>query len=150
VLDEPPTEVRFTFDAPLLDDTDTISINDHDGNVVSSIHPKPQGDSVAIPWPVGTPAGTYQVAYRVVCGDGHPVVGAINLTLSAAAAGPTSAASTSTASAPSAATPAAGDAAPPASGSPLVVVAGAVVLGAAVIAVAAVLITRRRTTPTHT
>jgi methionine-rich copper-binding protein CopC len=153
VLDTAPTEVRLTFDSTLLDDTDTISINDENGNVVSSIHPKPEGDSVAIPWPAGTPAGTYQVAYRVVCGDGHPVVGAINVTLTAAAAGASndasaaaSAAASSAASIPSAppSPSMAAEPAAPSSGLPLPLVASALVLAAAAVATAAVLVRRRR------
>jgi methionine-rich copper-binding protein CopC len=154
VLDVPPPEVRFTFDAPLLQDTDTISINDANGNVVKSIHPTPEGDSVAIPWPEGTTPGDYQVAYRVVCGDGHPVIGAINLTVkgsapaagaataSAAAAGTTSPAPTA------AATPvAASDAPASSSGSAMPLIIGAAVLAAAVVALIVALVARRRGTP---
>jgi methionine-rich copper-binding protein CopC len=151
VLDAPPTEIRLTFDSTLLDDTDTISINDENGNVVSSIHPKPEGDSVAIPWPAGTPAGTYQVAYRVVCGDGHPVVGAMNVTLTAAAANTASAvsaASMAPAPAPAPAPPspaaAATNPAAPAPGIPLPLVASVLALAAAAAATVAVVVTRRR------
>ena len=159
VLAVPPPEVRFTFDAPLLQDTDTISINDSEGNVVKSIHPTPEGDSVAIPWPEGTAPGEYQVAYRVVCGDGHPVIGAINLTVNgsapAASAAPASstaaAASTQTAATtpatPEATTAAASDAPASSSTSMLPIIIGAAVLGAAVIALIVALVARRGGTP---
>jgi methionine-rich copper-binding protein CopC len=149
VLETPPAEVRLTFDTPLLDDTDTISINDENGNVVKSIHPKPEGDSVAIPWPAGTPAGTYQVAYRVVCGDGHPVVGAISVTVNSASVADIAPATSS----PTAAALAANETAAPPSNSPptsdssLPLITGAVVLVAAVIVLIVALL-RRRGTPT--
>ena len=155
VLAVPPPEVRFTFDAPLLQDTDTISINDSEGNVVKSIHPTPEGDSVAIPWPEGTAPGQYQVAYRVVCGDGHPVIGAINLTVNgsapAASAAPASSAAATAPSPPAAtaaATPvAASDASTSSSGSLTPLIIGAAVLGAAVVALIVALVARRGGSP---
>ena len=155
VLAVPPPEVRFTFDAPLLQDTDTISINDSEGNVVKSIHPTPEGDSVAIPWPEGTAPGQYQVAYRVVCGDGHPVIGAINLTVNgsapAASAAPASSAAAAAPSQPAAtaaATPvAASDASTSSSGSLTPLIIGAAVLGAAVVALIVALVARRGGSP---
>jgi methionine-rich copper-binding protein CopC len=159
VLAVPPPEVRLTFDSTLLDDTDTISINDENGNVVKSIHPKPEGSSVAIPWPEGTKPGTYQVAYRVVCGDGHPVVGAMSITITGGASTTTSSssavsptgASPASASSPIASTAAvaadSGDATPPAggtSGSPTALIAGAAILGAGVVALVVAVMARRR------
>ena len=157
----PPPEVRFTFDAPLLQDTDTISINDSEGNVVKSIHPTPEGDSVAIPWPEGTAPGQYQVAYRVVCGDGHPVIGAINLTVngsapaasaapasSAAAVAAPSQAETVTSATPAASAVAASDAPASSSSSMMPIIVGAAVLGAAAIALIVALVARRGGTPT--
>ena len=161
VLAVPPPEVRFTFDAPLLQDTDTISINDSEGNVVKSIHPTPEGDSVAIPWPEGTAPGEYQVAYRVVCGDGHPVIGAINLTVngsapaasaapasSAAAGAAPSQAATVTSATPAASAIAASDAPASSSSSMMPIIVGAAVLGAAAIALIVALVARRGGTPT--
>ncbi len=147
VLEAPPAEVRLTFDSTLLDDTDTISINDNNGNVVKSIHPKPEGDSVAIPWPEGTAPGVYQVAYRVVCGDGHPVVGALSLTINGsgpavgAAAAPAAAASTNASAVAIAVDqpPASGP-----SGSIVPIVAGAAVVGAAAVTLIVALLARRR------
>jgi methionine-rich copper-binding protein CopC len=170
VLAGPPPEVRLTFDSTLLDDTDTISINDENGNVVKSIHPKPEGSSVAIPWPEGTKPGTYQVAYRVVCGDGHPVVGAMSITITGGASTTTanSSAVSPTVESPTGTSPASpsspagstaaiaadsGDATPPAggtSGSPMALIAGAAILGAGVIALVVAVMTRRRGTASPT
>ena len=133
VLAAPPSEVVFTFDAPLLPDTPTVSINDADGQVVSSIHPAPDGDSVSIPWPTGTSPGDYQVAFRVVCADGEPLVGAIPLTISDS--GDAASASTATAAPPTAA-PVADSVATPAKGLPVAAILAvvAVIVGIAVVA----------------
>ena len=90
-LAEPPTSIVLTFNEALIPDVDSVSINDEFGNVVASQSITPDGAELRVPWPSGLPAGTYQVAYRVVSGDGHPVVGAINFTIAGPGAAPSSA-----------------------------------------------------------
>jgi len=80
-LSAPPATVTLTFDEDLLADTETISINDENGNVVASQQATPSGSTVSVPWPADLASGTYQVAFRVVSGDGHPVMGAITFTI---------------------------------------------------------------------
>ena len=75
-----PQSVVLTFNEALIPEVDSVSINDADGNVVASQRVQPDGPTITVPWPSGLPAGSYQVAYRVVSGDGHPVVGAIMFT----------------------------------------------------------------------
>ncbi|CAB4626618.1 unannotated protein [freshwater metagenome] len=70
----------FTFDENLLPDLDTISINNDQGVNVTSQQVEPVGNTLSMPWPTTIEAGTYQVAYRIVSGDGHPVTGAISFT----------------------------------------------------------------------
>ena len=95
-LDLPPATVSFTFDEPLLPGTQTISINDENGNVIATESASPDGVTISVPWPAVASTGEFQVAYRVVSGDGHPVTGAIMLTIrgaptsSSSAAAPTS------------------------------------------------------------
>jgi methionine-rich copper-binding protein CopC len=84
VLATAPSQVVFTFDENLLPDLDTISINNEQGVNVTSKQVEPVANTLTMPWPVGTPAGTYQVAYRIVSGDGHPVTGAITFTIGSA------------------------------------------------------------------
>ncbi len=84
VLDSAPGLVSFTFDEPLLAGTDTISINDDQGNVIVSVDATVEGSTISAPWPVGTGPGDFQIAYRVVSDDGHPVTGAIMVTIAAA------------------------------------------------------------------
>ena len=90
-LDAPPTSVSFTFDEPLLPGTETISINDENGNVIATQSASPDGATISVTWPADAGTGVFQVAYRVVSGDGHPVTGAITLTIISA---PTSSIST--------------------------------------------------------
>lgn len=85
VLEAAPTEIVLEFAEELLDDAETISINTAEGTNVSSVKVQPEGNQVSAPWPADLPAGEYQVAYRVVSADGHPVSGAINFTITAAA-----------------------------------------------------------------
>lgn len=47
--------------------------------------PSARGNSVAAPWPSGSPNGTYTVSYRVVAADGHPITGEVTFRLNAAA-----------------------------------------------------------------
>lgn len=81
VLASAPAEVSFTFDEDLLPGVDTIAISDADGKVVSSVKVEPDGNVIAAPWPTGLADGTYQAAYRIVSADGHPVTGAILVTI---------------------------------------------------------------------
>jgi hypothetical protein len=87
----------LTFDEDLLPGTDTISVNDDAGNVIATAAVEPEGATISMPWPAEATSGTYQVAFRVVSGDGHPVTGAISLTVSgqpAASGSPSSGAGT--------------------------------------------------------
>ena len=88
ILNEPPQSVVLTFDEALIPEVDSISINDDVGTVVASHAVEPVGSTLTVPWPAGLPDGVYQVAYRVVSGDGHPVIGAISFTVGMASAAP--------------------------------------------------------------
>ncbi|MFA7323437.1 MAG: copper resistance CopC family protein [Candidatus Nanopelagicales bacterium] len=80
VLDAAPASVAFTFDEPLLPELDTISINTDTGKNLVSARVEPVGDTLTMQWPTDIAPGTYQVAYRIVSEDGHPVTGAITFT----------------------------------------------------------------------
>jgi len=88
VLQAAPVSVTFEFDEPLLPDLDTVSINNEQGANVYSQKVAPVDSSLTIAWPATLPDGTYQVAYRVVSDDGHPVTGAISFTIAAAETSP--------------------------------------------------------------
>jgi len=83
VLPSAPTEVALTFDEDLLPGADVMALTDAQGNVIVTQPVTPDGPTVRLPWPPGLPAGEYQIGYRVVSGDGHPVDGAIVVTVNA-------------------------------------------------------------------
>ncbi|MFM8352446.1 MAG: copper resistance protein CopC [Actinomycetales bacterium] len=80
-LDGPPAVVTLVFDEDLLPGANSVAINLQDGTTAVSLPIEPKGSRVLIPWPTGLDSGAYQVAYRVVSADGHPVTGAIWLTI---------------------------------------------------------------------
>lgn len=100
-ISAPPATVTLTFDEALLADTETISINDENGNVVASQQATPEGSTVSVPWPAELTTGTFQVAYRVVSGDGHPVTGAFTFTIGGDASAAASSGAASSGAAPS-------------------------------------------------
>ena len=78
VVTEAPAAITLTFNEPLLDDADSISLNSAEGTNITSAKVQPNGSSIELPWPADLPAGEYQAAFRVVSADGHPVTGAIS------------------------------------------------------------------------
>jgi methionine-rich copper-binding protein CopC len=76
----PPADVRFTFNEDLLD-LSTVAIIDDAGSVVTSASVTPNGNEIVLPWPAELTRGTWQVSYRVVSADGHPVSGAITFSI---------------------------------------------------------------------
>lgn len=81
ILAEPPVVVTLAFDEELLPGANNLAINLQDGTTVVSVPAEPTGRQVSIPWPDELGPGSYQVAYRVVSADGHPVAGAIWFTI---------------------------------------------------------------------
>ena len=79
ILEVAPTAVTFVFDEPLLSHLDTVSINTESGVNVTSKSVKPNKNTLSMPWPIDLMPGRYQVAYRIVADDGHPVTGSITL-----------------------------------------------------------------------
>jgi methionine-rich copper-binding protein CopC len=149
VLTVAPDEVVLTFDENLLQGTNTISINDDLGNVIITTPAEPQGSTIRAPWPADLPPGTYQVAYRIVSADGHPVTGAFAFelaegTASAATVGPENTPS-ATAAARAASTAAVDSSPEPATPAVLWLAAIAAVT-VALVAVAIVAVRRRRAT----
>jgi methionine-rich copper-binding protein CopC len=86
VITAPVAAITLTFAEDLLPSTATLSINDPAGNVVSSQPVQPDGAVVSMPWPANLASGAYEIAYRVVGADGHPLLGAVRFTFEDAAA----------------------------------------------------------------
>lgn len=81
ILSTPPAQMTLTFSEDLLAGANTVSITDKTGAVVATESVEPQGPSIVMPWPSAASGGTYQVAYRVVSADGHPITGAVVITV---------------------------------------------------------------------
>ncbi|MDO8307399.1 MAG: copper resistance protein CopC [Actinomycetota bacterium] len=143
VLAAAPTAVSFTFSEALLPDTTTISVNDGDGNVIASTPVEPNGATVSAPWPADASAGTFQVAYRVVAQDGHPLTGAITVTIEAAASAPGSSAASPSPAASATQSPV-GEPAEPARGMAGALVVTVLIAVVVLAIVAAAVIWRRR------
>jgi len=150
-LSAPPASVALTFSEDLLPGVNVISINREDGTSVSVQQVEPEGPTIRAAWPAELTSGQFQVAYRVVSGDGHPITGAITFTITGSAASGGSSGSAAPAATPATtdATPvpiepgAGGEAEPePSQGAPVGAIIGLAALAAAVVAV--IVIVRRR------
>ena len=93
-----PSHVSLTFNENMQAEFTTVTVVGPDGAMWSTGPVGVEGPTVGVDLrPLG-PTGAYQVGYRVVSDDGHPVAGAIMFTLTAPGPGaevsPTPAAST--------------------------------------------------------
>ena len=140
-LDASPARVSLEFNETMQPEFSTITVVGPDGTAYQSGAPTADGRTIGTAVsPLGA-AGRYEIGYRVISEDGHPVTGSVGFTLTTA--GPAAAAPT----APAGATPAppaqAGDPAPAASVTPSPADGGMPVwpwiVGAAVLVVGGVL-----------
>ena len=131
-VDASPAEVVLEFDEPVSTRLSRVQVTGPAGDTWQTGAPEVSGSTVRQPLASLGPAGTYQVAYRVVSADGHPVSGTSSFTLTAAGTG----------TAPQQA--AAGqDAGQDGGGLPVLPLAG----GALLVIAGAVLVLRRRNAP---
>ncbi|SDM30227.1 hypothetical protein SAMN04488074_119116 [Lentzea albidocapillata subsp. violacea] len=76
-----PSKVMLTFDQPMQQGFNTVTVRGPDGTRWDSGEPSVSGNEVtAGVLPLG-PAGDYVVGYRVLSADGHPVAGKITMRL---------------------------------------------------------------------
>ncbi|WP_164745325.1 copper resistance CopC family protein [Georgenia faecalis] len=90
VLDASPERVRLTFSGDVLDVGPVVVVTDATGDVVADGTPEVAGPDVTLPLASALPGGGYDVAWRVVSNDGHPIEGAFGFTVTGVAAEPTS------------------------------------------------------------
>lgn len=81
VLTAAPTEVVLTFSEELLPDTVVVSVGDETGMVVRVLSLEVVDSDVIVTWPPGMTGSEYDVNYRVVSQDGHPVEGTVSFTV---------------------------------------------------------------------
>jgi methionine-rich copper-binding protein CopC len=102
-LATPPSKVTLTFNEAMQQGFATITVIGPGNTAWQDGEAQVSGDSVSVAVkPLGA-AGTYQIGYRVISDDGHPVSGSVSFTLTAPGPGAASAAPTV---APSTAAPA--------------------------------------------
>ncbi|WP_418276553.1 copper resistance CopC family protein [Isoptericola jiangsuensis] len=77
VLDSAPTTVTLTYSDDLLDVGATVIVADAAGDDRADAAPVIDGDTVSVTLDPDLPDGGYEVRWRVVSSDGHPVSGAV-------------------------------------------------------------------------
>jgi copper resistance protein C len=113
-----PPAVELVFDEPVSTRFSRVEVTGPDGRTWSAGEPEVSGSTVTLDLAELGPAGTYEVAYRVVSADGHPVSGTRSFALTAAGDGTPPAA-------PAAADGSSGPGAVPLAGAGLLLAAGA-------------------------
>jgi copper resistance protein C len=82
VLTSPPGAVTLVFDGIIQSDFAQVVVLDADG--AHQERGEPQVDGATVSQPLSTlPEGLFNVSYRVVAGDGHPVTGTLSFTVAA-------------------------------------------------------------------
>lgn len=83
VLTTAPATITLTYNAELLPTGAQVAITDAAGSTVATGAPQVADTTVTAPLPADLPAGGYDVAWRVVSSDGHPIEGKFAFTLEA-------------------------------------------------------------------
>lgn len=85
-LDTAPTSVSLSFNEAMQPGFSTVTVIGPDGTAFQSGDVTADGNSVRIGvGPLGQ-AGRYEIGYRVISEDGHPVTGSISFTMTTGAA----------------------------------------------------------------
>lgn len=138
-LPSPPDEISLRFSADVMDVGAQVIVADGDGTDWVAADPVVASGTVSVLLQGGMPVAGYEVRWRVVSADGHPISGVIPFTVGDAAPFERVAATT-------AASPASAPASTDAAGIPRVVVIAAIGAGfALVVFVAVSFLLRRRT-----
>jgi copper resistance protein C len=86
-LDAGPPRITLTFNEDMPPGFDVVTVVGPDGKVWQNGEVTTSGPTVSVPVAPLGPAGRYQVGYRVVSADGHPVQGRTSFTLTKAGSG---------------------------------------------------------------
>lgn len=80
-LDVSPTSVSLEFSAELMDVGALIMVADADGRDWTAAEATVEATTVSAPFAEELPVGGYEVRWRVVSSDGHPISGVIPFTV---------------------------------------------------------------------
>ena len=74
-LDAAPESLVLSFNSLVLDGMAEVAVSDSAGELVTGVVAETAETEVVVSWPRDLPGDTYNVAYRIVSEDGHPVTG---------------------------------------------------------------------------
>ncbi len=80
-----PDQIELRFSAQIMDIGAAVIVAGTDDQNWAAGDPVIDGDSVTVPLTPGMPEGAYEVRWRVVSSDGHPISGLIPFTVGEAA-----------------------------------------------------------------
>lgn len=80
-LETSPEEVTFTFSSDILDVSPLVRVSDEAGDEIAEIVPTVEGPTATATLDEPLAAGTYDIQWRVVSSDGHPIEGTLSLTV---------------------------------------------------------------------
>lgn len=76
-LTSPPKAITLVFEDAPLAGTAKMAAKASDGSMITLPDATITGASVSVAWPSTAPSGTYEVAWRNVGQDGHPLTGTL-------------------------------------------------------------------------
>lgn len=85
-VDEAPAQITLVFSADVLAAGAQVAVTTPDGTVPADV--TVDGDEAVAALPDDLPGGDWDVAWRVVSSDGHPIEGDLSFTVAAAPASP--------------------------------------------------------------
>ncbi|GAB4094797.1 hypothetical protein GCM10028787_02720 [Brachybacterium horti] len=86
-LETSPEQVTLDYSADVLDVSPVVRITGEGGEVVAELDPEVDGSTVTAALDEPLAAGDYEVRWRVVSSDGHPIEGTQSFTVEQGAAG---------------------------------------------------------------
>ncbi|GAA1699301.1 hypothetical protein GCM10009808_16130 [Microbacterium sediminicola] len=86
VLDVAPEQIELTFSADIMELGAAVIVADADENDWVGADPAIDLQTLTVPLVEGMPDGSYEVRWRVVSADGHPISGVIPFTVGEATA----------------------------------------------------------------
>jgi len=98
-LEEAPSEITLTYSGEVERLGGSVELQDSEGRAMDVGTPKGEGTTVTTPISEDLAPGDYEVSWRIVSSDGHPISGTVDFTVEEGAS-PSSTTSTQTSSAP--------------------------------------------------
>lgn len=78
VLERAPDSITLSFNSKVLDSMAELAVSNSAGELIPGIVAETVKTTATAVWPMDLPGDTYEVAYRIVSEDGHPVTGSFS------------------------------------------------------------------------